>query len=370
MNIPLTKPAIGPQDICAMEEAVHSCAITQGDTASSFASVFAGYLGAAGGVPTSSGTSALVLALRTLQVGAGDEVILPTYTCLAVINAVIMAGAKPVLADVCCEPERMDFNLSPETARRVMTSSTKAIIIPHMFGVPGDIRGLMELGVPVIEDITLSLGAVCDAKPVGAWGPISVCSFHASKMIACGEGGMLTAQTPELYERARMLNGWEAEQVGLRFKEQQPEPYQLRYNYHLSDIAAALGISQFSRLGEFTSRRRSLAKRYTERLKGIDGIITPNPDDPSNVFFRYIVFLKDCGVIDALKAYADSGIEAGRGVCPALHYHWDARPEDFPNAERALGSVVSIPLYPALTDEEVDYILDRSVEILSKGNIG
>ncbi len=366
LKVSLTKATIDAEDVQAMEEAVRCCAIAQGEITSAFERSFAHYLGAAGGVATNSGTSALILALRTLDVGSMDEVIIPSYTCIAVLHAIVQVGAIPVLTDNVCDPVNMDYNMTANHVRHALTKRTKAVIVPHMFGVPAKIDELIEIGIPVIEDITLSLGASYKGRPVGGWGAISVCSFHISKMISCGEGGMLTAASRVLYEKAKFLNGWESEQVSLRFTEELPPSYEVRYNFHLSDIAAALGLSQLSRLNQFVKRRRSLAQQYTERLRIMDNIVTPVVGEASNVFFRYLVFLKNLDVLFVLNAYAKVGIEAGRGVYPALHRFCREDPGRFSGAEKAMRAVVSIPLYPALQDEDVKYILDCTVNILSK----
>jgi perosamine synthetase len=348
-----------------MEEAIRHRAINQGQIAQSFEKDFAGYLGAAGAVATNSGTSALVLALRTLGVGRGDHVTIPSYTCLAVLHAVCQIGAKPILADNACIPQRMDYNITAEAVKRVLSRKTKAVIVPHMFGVPAPTKDLLEIGVPLIEDITLSLGAQGGNKPIGESGMLSVCSFHASKMMTCGEGGMLTAATTELYERARYLNGWEADQVPMRYSAGDPPVYELRYNFHMSDIAAALGKSQLLRLPRFAERRRELARQYNERLGHFDFLIAPAVDEEPNVFFRYLMFIKDIDLIQILRSFAAVGIEAGRGVYPPLHRFLRKEPRSFAGAEKAMKAVLSIPLYPALVAKEVDYILSRAEEIFS-----
>lgn len=366
LKIPLTKAAINAEDMRALNAAVGSPAMTQGQITAAFEEKFAQYLGASGCVATNSGTSALILALRTLDVWAGDEVILPSYTCIAILHAVVQSGATPVLTDNACVPSSMDYNMTVDHVSKVLSNKTKAIIVPHMFGVPAKIDELIQIGVPVIEDITLSLGARYKEKPIGGWGVLSVCSFHASKMISCGEGGMLAATSRDLYKRARFLNGWESEQVDLRFSRRKPDPYELRYNFHMSDITATLGLSQLSRLHEFISRRRLLAREYTRCLKKLS-VITPDIGESPNVFFRYLVFLENMDILEILNAYAEVGIEAGRGVYPALHNFFNANPDNFPGAEKAMSAVLSIPLYPALKDEEVEYILRCSVDILSRG---
>lgn len=365
MPITLTKPSIDNDDVSMMEHAIKGHLIAQGETTSRFEQEFASHLGAVGAVATSSGTAALLLALKTVGVRPGDEVIMPSYTCLAVLHAVVQAGARPVLVDNRYDPVGMDFNIALEEVFAKISPRTTAMIIPHMFGVPVVVDKLVGTGIPVIEDITLSLGATDRGKPVGSRGVVSVCSFHASKMIACGEGGALAAMSAETYAKARYLNGWESEQAPLRLQETDLPAYELRFNFHLSDVAAALGLSQLKRLPGFIERRRALAARYSAALAPIPGIICPDPR-ANNVFFRYLVALKENNPARVIQKFAASGIEVGRGVYPPLHRYLGEMPMDYPGAERAIGSLISIPLYPALTDDEVPKILAASTTILQE----
>ena len=368
MEISLTKATIEEDDIVSMEVAIHRKAISEGDFTRSFEHEFREFLGVAGAVATNSCTSALILALQTLGTGPGDEVILPSYTCLAVLNAVVQTGATPRLTDNSYNVPGMNYNIASDLAKERLSSRTRAIIVPHMFGVPAEIDKIMEIGIPVIEDVTLSLGAWYKGKSAGAWGDISVCSFHASKMIACGEGGMLTSRSHELYERARYLNSWESEQSSIRLKEDNLEPYQLRYNFRLSDIAAALGISQLRKLPDFVARRRELAKRYTSRLSEVCNLSLPEVTDDPNVFHRYLVAGDNLDVVGVIRRFADAGIEVGRGVYPPLHRYLECERKYYRGAERAVNTLLSIPLYPSLDDDEVEYILQTSEEILSEQN--
>ena len=366
MKIPLTKAWIGKDDEAELVRAVRQQAVGEGVTTRRFEEQFARFLGLEGGVATNSCTSALVLALRALEAGPGGEVILPTYTCLAVLNAVSQVGATPRLADNRYDPRAMDYNVTAELVRPLLTPATRAIIVPHMFGVPALIDEIVALGVPVIEDITLSLGARHHERLVGSTGAIAVCSFHESKMIACGEGGMLATSNHGLLERARYLNSWEAEQAENRFREDRYPRYETRYNFHMSELQAALGLSQLAKLEHFLARRAALAGQYAARLSTIDDVILPeSTGDRENVFFRYLVALRHGDVVAVLRAFLDVGIEAGRGVFPPLHKFLGEPDRGFPHAARATETLVSIPLYPALTDDDVSYVLDRSVELLA-----
>jgi perosamine synthetase len=365
MNITLTKPAIDEADIKTMEKAVRRKAVSQGEITSRFEKDFADYLGATGAVATNSGTSALILALKTVGVKEGDEVILPSYTCLAVLHAVTQVGAVPCLVDNTYCVETMDYNIAIEKIQEKISPQTAAIIVPHMFGVPAEIDSIVKMGPPVIEDITLSVGASCRGKLVGAWGAVSVCSFHASKMMSCGEGGALVAMSESFYERARYLNGWEDEQAELRTSSGDLPAYELRYNFHLSGIAAALGISQLQKLPSFVATRRRLALRYTERLSKLPNVRCPVPNE-QNVFFRYLVAVEDEDPATIIRGLADFGIEAGRGVFPPLHSYLKEANGNFPGAEQAVKTLVSIPLYPALTEAEVEHTLSATERVLAK----
>ena len=227
-------------DVEAMEIALSCRAISEGAIVRTFEAEFGSYLGVAGAVATNSCTSALVLALTALDIGPGDDVAMPSYTCAAVMNAVVQVGATPRLADNRYDVPSMDYNVSAEMLAAALTPRTRAIIVPHMFGTAARIGPIKDLGLSVIEDITLSLGATHCGRPVGMWGDISVCSFHASKMIACGEGGMLASADRDLLAKARYLNGWADEQAAMRLSDR-IEPYRLRYNFRMSDLAAARG---------------------------------------------------------------------------------------------------------------------------------
>lgn len=365
--IPLTRPTIESDDVAAVENAVKAGQIGQGEVTSRFEKEFCDFVGGAGAVATSSGTSALILALCTLGVKPGDEVILPSYTCLALLNAVKTVGAEPVLVDNYYCVDSMDFNIQVEGIRACITSRTRAVIVAHMFGVPSRIDEIVKMGVPVIEDGTLCLGAHYNGRPIGRWGQISVFSLHASKMLACGEGGMLVARGPLLYERARYLNSWVDEQAGIRLNENREFEYDLRYSYRLSDMAAALGIQQLRKLPRFIARRRQIAALYTGLFAEFPNLKPPLiREDSPNAFHRFIVALKEHSPTEVIQAYARYGIEIGRGVYPPLHRYLKSEPENFAGAETAVRTLVSIPLYPGLLESEIDYLFAKSCEVFAR----
>lgn len=351
-----------------MIRAVRAGRISQGKHVAEFEEAVAEMVSAAGGVATNSGTSALILALRALGVSPGDEIITPTYTCVAILDSIVRLQAVPVLVDCTCDAFRMDYNISPTDAAAAVSARTAAIILPHMFGGAADVEEIRSLGVPVIEDITLSVGGRDPSgQGVGSVGDIAVCSFHASKMIVCGEGGMMLARDEALVTEARRSVSWEVDQVRQRMEGMTRE-YEPRYSVRMTDIQAACGMSQLARLGEDNLRRRALATRYEEALGDLDGLIAPSPEaDPGHVYNRYIVSLREHDVVDCIREFAKEGIEAGRGVYPPLHDMLGWNEDAFPGAVRAVRSNLSIPMYPGLTESEVDRVLGVSRAILGAG---
>ncbi len=364
MNIPLMRPCIEDDDLQVMNEAVSRGLVSQGSLTRALEDNFTSMLNVSGSVATNSGTSALVLALRTLRVGPGDQVIIPSYTCVAVLNAVLQVGAEPCLVDNVYDIHGMDFNLSINGIRKHLTRKTKVIIVPHMFGVPAQIDKILEFGVPVIEDGTLCLGAKYEDRLIGSWGQIGVFSLHISKMIAAGEGGILVTNTGQLYERARYLNSCEEDQPRQRLQDENKFEFELRYNFRLTDIHAALALNQLRKLPMFLLRRRELAQRYTKRLSIISHLNLPAVKDNPNVFQRFLLGLTRSDPVDVIRKYLLVGIEVGRGVFPPVHRFLRLSPNDYPLAERAIHTLISLPLYPDLREAEVEHILQESERIL------
>jgi perosamine synthetase len=365
--IPLVRPTLEQDDIDSIIKTAKEKQVQQGEVAHEFEKEFAGFIGAEGGMVTNSGTAALYLALRALNIGNGDEIIVPTYTCTALLNAVIYINAIPRLIDCNFNVADMDFNLSAKEVKRKVGKRTKAIIVPHMFGVPAEMNDLSGLDIPIIEDGTLSIGAYYKSGIVGSFGEISVFSFHASKMLACGEGGMILSKSPKLLSRIRYLNGWEDEQPSLRLKHYGDIEYEERYNYRMSDLAASLGLSQLRKLPQFINRRIDIAGKYNEAFRGVKDIELPQvKQDRTNVFFRYLIELHKRDIPGVLTRFMQANIEVGRGVYPPLHYYLKEDRSLYPNAERAVNSLISIPIYPSLTEAEIQHIISTTLSILER----
>ncbi|MEK7309636.1 MAG: DegT/DnrJ/EryC1/StrS family aminotransferase [Planctomycetota bacterium] len=392
-------PTIGQAEVQALSSVLKSKHLAQGNVVRKFEDSVVKYLGGRnisaippkrdGGkaVAVNSGSSALHLALLSLGVSKGAEVIIPSYVCSAVLNAVNYTGAKPVLADI----NENDFNLSVESVKKKITKRTRAIIVAHLFGFPAGINKFLSLGIPIIEDCAQSIGAVYHnksatadlpkARPVGTFGKISVFSFYATKMLATGYGGMVISQDSKLADKIRDLIDYDNR-----------NDYITRYNYQMSDLCAALGLSQLSQLDRFIQRRREIASHYTRYLSSLNlaTLILPlEQPDTTSVFYRYVIRHPKADKI--ILCLNRAGIEAKKPVYKPLHRYFGLtplerpvmnssgrislsplslnfltglNPKDFPNAEQAQRSAISLPIYPALTDKDRNYITDNLVKIL------
>ena len=368
IKIPLVRPTIEDDDIKSMISAASEREISYGNLSHMFEDEFARYLGTKGGVATNSGTSALHLALRALNLKNGDEVIVPSYTCISLLHSIQYVHAIPIFVDINFNVEHMDYNINMEEVFNKITKNTKAIIVPHLFGSPAEIDKLTNLEIPVVEDATQCIGSVYKNRLIGSFGTISVFSFHESKVLACGEGGMILTNSKDLLDRIKYLADYACEQSDLRLKKDKNYPYEERYNYKMDGINAALGLSQLRKIETFVEKRKKIAKIYTDELLRLKGMEIPDPSYEPNIFFRYMVNLKERHPIDMLNFLLKKGIEGGRGVYPPLHYYEQNQSNNkkYPRIEYALNHLVSIPLYPSLTESEVMYIIKHFKDSLGE----
>lgn len=310
--------------------------VAAGPEVAAFERELADRLGAETAVAVSSGSAGLELALRALGVGADDEVLIPTYVCDALHHAVSRTGATPVLVDA----DRATLSLSAADARARLTARTRAIIVPHAFGLAADLAPFAALGVPVIEDCAQTLGARLDGRPVGSLGTLAVCSFYATKLLTTGEGGAV-AGPAALLARVRDVRDYDGH-----------DDLAPRFNAKLSDLAAALGRSQLARVDAFVTRRRAIAARYRERLRGAP-CATPADAGPRHVYHRFVVEVERPP--DAVQAMlAAHGVTARRPVHRPAHRALGLA--GFPEADRLWARALSVPCYPTLTDGEVDAV--------------
>ena len=324
-------------------------------------------LGVAGAVAVSSGTAALHLALMALRVGERDEVIVPTYTCVSLLHAVHACGARPVPVDN--EVSLDDYQLAPteQHIARGMTRRTKAVIAVHTFGSVARVVSDGDLRIPVVEDFTLSLGARVRDRQVGTWGNLAIASLHASKMISAGQGGIVVSQDKRLLEKVRELSSFEGRVIAWRRMSESHlrGTYTRALNYQMSGLQATLALSQWKQLPRFIKRRLQLARRYSETFAEL-GISCPSvPRDGSNVFYRYLISVPG-SVNRLIDAMAREDVELGRGVFPPLHLLLGLPDKKFPGAMKCAGSIISVPLYPSLTDAAATCMLDSVARHLTQ----
>ena len=348
-----SKPTVGVEEIKAVVDTLSNLELTVGTKVREFEKMFSEYIGI-NAIATSSGTSALHLALIALGISKNDEVIIPSYTCVAVAFPVLYQQAKPILADVSD-----DYNISVEDIKSKITDKTKAIIVPHMFGYPADLDEIKEIceetDIYLIEDCAQSIGATYNDKKVGTFGDISIFSFNATKMMTTIQGGMVCTNNLDWIQIFKDLRYHDQlrsfEDVDLR----------LKYSYRMSDVGAAMGIVQLKKLNNFINRRREIASIYREKLND-DKIIHPcESSEKRHVYFRYVIKTPypSRAIIEKMREH--------NVICEVMHmpplsrrallkeFNRDA---EFPKTEEIINFTVSLPIYPSLKDEEAIYIAD------------
>ena len=320
--------------------------LVQGPEVMAFERGLALRLGAAAAAAVSSGSAALELALRALDVGPGHEVIIPTYACDALYHAVTRCGATPVLADA--DPETLGLSAADAIRRR--TTRTRAAIVVHPFGLAVDLDDFQRLGVALVEDCAQTLGATLGGRPVGARGGLAVCSFYATKLLTTGEGGAVTGPA-HLVARVRDARDYD-ERADLT----------PRFNYKMTDMQAALGQSQLARLDAFIARRRALAARYRAALARATRCRLPADAGEGHVYHRFVVAI-DPPLAPVLADLERRGVTARRPVFRPIHRALGL--SGYPNAERLWAERLSLPCYPLLTNGEADTVARALTEALA-----
>lgn len=351
MHIAHSKATVTEGDLDSVASSLQGGWRNYGDEARLFEHEVSRYVGVLGGKATNSGTNALFLALSALDLNPEDEVIMPSYVCVSVLHATHYTGATPIIADI----EANGYNIDPSSVKERLSRNTKAIIVPHMFGTPSELDRLLELGIPLIEDCATSMGATYKGTRVGSFGLASMFSFGRSKVITTMyQGGMALTNSSQLLEKLRHLTDYDAQ-----------EEYHRAWNFTLTDPQAAFGRSQLGALASFIERRREIASIYDDVFRSIgQPVEEPVQQGDGRICYRYIV------EVDRADRYIEAmnklGVNCARPVFKPLHlYRHQEMCRGFPNTQRAMERVVSIPIYPSLTENELDFICEAIKKVWS-----
>ena len=375
MSIPITKPALGEEEARAPFDSIKSGWVTQGPKVAEFEKAVAAYVGARHGVATTSCTTGLHLALASLGVGPGDEVIVPSFTFIASANAILYTGATVVF----CEIDPRTYNADPADIEKRITKRTKAIMPVDQIGLPCDIGAINELakrhGVDVVEDAAPAIGGAYRGRKVGSNAHQTVFSFHPRKVITTGEGGMITTDDDALADRARKLRAHGMTVSDLdRHKADRPiieEYHELGFNYRMTDIQASIGLVQIRRLDELLRIRVEKAKRYDRELGRIGGLAVPYvPPYATHTYQSYCLRLTPDARVEReelMTRLLRRGIATRRGVM-ASHLEQVYRDRvgrvALPITEDASRTTMLIPLFAAMTDDEQTYVIESLREEL------
>ena len=364
-KIPLFKIYWDEEDVQSVTEAIKAgMNWATGPNVGKFEELIAHYVGTKYAVTFNSGTSALHTALLAHEIKNGDEVIVPSFTFIATANAPLFVGANPVFADI----EEETFGLDPEDVKEKITEKTKAIIPIHYGGCPCKIRELKEIaedyGLILIEDAAESLGARIGDKKVGAFGDSTMLSFCQNKIITTGDGGALITDSKEIYEKLKLIRSHGRLETQDYFSSSEYMDYvTLGYNFRMSNITAALGIAQLKKIDRIIEMRRENAKYLTTTLKReIKEILTPAPPrDYYNVYQMYTIRVDRRD--ELMKHLADSGIMTKVYFLPVHLTHFYKNELGYmcklPVTEEISTQVLTLPMYPTLTKEERDYIVEK-----------
>jgi len=340
--IPHSRPFLGAEEAHAVTEVITTGGLAEGPVTAAYERELGERMGCAHAVAVSSGTAALHLALAALGIGAGDEVIIPSFVCTALFHAVAAVGATPVPADI----DPATLNLDPGDVERRITARTRALILAHMFGRMADPGPFTRFGLALIEDCAHALGATCADRQAGSFGHAAVVSSYATKMIATGEGGAVATSSAPLASAVRDLKQYDHRPLD-----------RVRCNCKFTELQAAMGCVQLRRLDEFIRRRREIAARFRSSLGPPAG---DTDREGEHVYFRYVI---DAGsnADDFIRAARLNGIACERPVHEPLHRLLNRT--GFPATEEMWRRCVSIPIYPALTAAEVEHIVSVAASL-------
>ncbi|GBE18163.1 UDP-4-amino-4, 6-dideoxy-N-acetyl-beta-L-altrosamine transaminase [archaeon BMS3Abin16] len=373
--IPYGRQTIDEDDIAAVVEVLKSDWLTTGPKIKEFEDAVCRYISCKQGIAVNSGTSALDVAVASLELPKGSEIITTPFTFVATSNAILYNNLLPVFADI--KPDT--FNINPDEIRKKITDKTRAIIYVDFAGQPCDIdaiRGIAdEHDLYLIEDACHALGAEYKGKKVGSFANITVFSFHPVKPITTGEGGMAVTNNKCLANRMRMLRNHGIDLDPAKRKDYRYDMKTLGRNYRMTDFQAALGISQLRKLDRFIIRRTELVKGYNNAFESLSGITCPvfKPDRMSSNHLYTVLLNPSISRDEFFTKMRGLNIGVNVHYIPVYHHSYyrnafDVSPADYPVTEDVFNRILTLPLHQGMTKEDVDYVIDSVKSILKKGH--
>lgn len=370
-NIPISLPVTGEEEWHATREPLVNGWLTSGPKVREFEELFAKRHEVKHALAVTSATTALHLALVALEVGPGDEVIVPAFTWVSTANVVLYCGATVVFADV----DDATFNMDPEDLKKRITPKTKAIIPVHLFGLCANMDAIKAIAgnIPLVEDGACAAGAAYKGTPAGALGTIGCFSFHPRKSVTTGEGGMITTNDDHLADVMSMLRNHGAS-ISEEQRHHGPRPYilpdfnMLGYNYRMTDLQGAVGVVQVKKLDTFIEEREKWAAWYIEQLKEISWLRTPQfGHEYKHGWQSFVTFVYEskapCSRNEIMEKLQEQGISTrpGTHAVHMLNFYsekYNLKPTDYPGAQAANDLSMAIPLHNRMVAEDYQYVVE------------
>ena len=377
--IPYGHQWIDEDDIGEVVKVLRSDWITTGPKIEEFENALCRYIGCKYAAAVNSGTSALDIAVQSIGLPEGSEVITTPFTFMATSNAILYNGLKPVFADICSDT----FNIDPEEIRKKISRDTRAIIYVDYAGQPCDIKAIKEIAdefdLYLIEDASHAIGAEYEGTKVGNFADLTIFSFHPVKHITTGEGGAVVTGDEELHRRLLLLRNHGIDKDARdRYGPDASWAYDMIHlgrNYRITDFQAALGVSQLKKLDGFVRRREEIAKIYNEGFEEVPEIETPVVKPcVKSAWHIYTVLLDSINRNEFFRKMRERNIGVNVHYIPVYHFsyyrkHFNFNPKDFPVTEEVFNRIVTLPLFPKMEDEEVTYVIDTIKETIDEAEI-
>ncbi|MCG7848931.1 MAG: DegT/DnrJ/EryC1/StrS aminotransferase family protein [ANME-2 cluster archaeon] len=361
--IPIARPIIDEEEIDAVTDVMRSGVIAEGTKVFDFEKAFSGYIGVNHAVAVNSGTSALQIALQAAGIGKGDEVVTSSFSFIATANSILYNGAKPVFADISLDT----FNIDPDDILNHITPLTKALLPVHLYGHPAEMKAIMDIAqdkdLIVIEDACQAHGTAYHGKSAGSFGT-GTFSFYPTKNMTTGEGGMITTDDKDIDATARMIRSHGSKQ---RYHHEM-----LGYNFRMTDISAAIGLVQLGRLDEFNRKRMENARYLSAGLRSLEGIEVPQiRNGCTHVFHQYTIRVTNNCRLERdhlVELLGNKGIGTGIYYPVPIHkqplYKKSGYIDSLKNTETASMQVISLPVHPSVSTEDLDHIITTMGELI------